>query len=125
MRLGSGVAGAELKITLGSDGGTLQVSVVDSNGKAVTDTGIWVAPADLASERVLADSVVEGRTDASGSYTTPPLSPGRYRALATASAIDKSPEGVVRLWRALSAASTVEVRTGRQASLRVERKSVE
>jgi hypothetical protein len=119
LRPGTAVGAAELKITLGRDGGTVSVAVADKDGKPLPDMNVALIPDSALNEVVLAISMVSGRTNQSGTWTSPSLAPGKYFAIATQFPVDKSPETVARFSRAKGKAKAVELAAGQSAQVTV------
>ena len=76
-----------LHIVLARDVATIAVSVADAAGKAVPYAAVLLVPDAVTSARQLSHDGVHGTTGPNGTYTSPPLIPGRYRVLATAQTV--------------------------------------
>jgi Carboxypeptidase regulatory-like domain len=121
LRLGSAIAGAELRVVLGRDGGSFSVRVADKDGNSIPDSFVLIMPADVYSESELAAALVSGRTDQDGLYSSYTLAPGKYYALASSAEIDRTPESINKLWRArLTKAKEVELSSGKMAQVTLE-----
>jgi hypothetical protein len=119
LRLSSGSGSAELRVVIARDGGAIQVQVRDRDGKPVPEPFVFIFPASAASEPALAASLVSGETDRVGRYYSRALPPGRYRVLASTTALDGSADGIGKLLRARSLAKEVEVLPGGIAGIDV------
>ena len=108
-----------LRIVLGRDGGRVVVQVVDGDGKAVADAHVVVVPEDAGSPAVIAEAMVNGKTDLSGTWSSGLLAPGRYHAIASQAPVNKSPESIGRLVRSLGKAKKIEIGPGAVASVQV------
>jgi hypothetical protein len=108
-RFGTAMTGAELKIVVAQDGGTWSAKVADKDGHAIPDARVHFFPASTANEAAMSAWVVSGQTDADGLYTSRPLSPGKYLAIATATPINAGFDSIARLWRARSRAKEIEI----------------
>jgi hypothetical protein len=123
--VGSGVGEAHLHVVLGRDGGFVKAKVADKDGNPVADCYVILMPADAVSEAALAAEIIVGQTDQSGAYSSNALAPGKYFALVSSRAIDKSPEDVSSLLQdrshaqeiIIGAGATVSVTLGGHASL--------
>ncbi|HTX35003.1 MAG TPA: carboxypeptidase regulatory-like domain-containing protein [Bryobacteraceae bacterium] len=109
LRPGTATADPSLRVVVARDGGTLTARVTDKDGNPVGDTTVVAMPAAADSEAILAATMLTGKTDQFGAYTSSTLAPGKYYVLAPMTAVDKSPESIARLWRARTAAYEVEV----------------
>ena len=98
-----------LSIVLGSDGGTLNLRVVDKEGKVIPDCDILIVPASATPEPEFAAESMLGQTDQSGSYTSEKLAPGKYKVFATDHAFDRTPEMTEELFKIRDSASDVDV----------------
>jgi hypothetical protein len=112
LRLPSGSASTELRVVLARDGGYIHAQVRDRSGKPVPEPFLFIFPASAASEAALAASLVSGETDRLGRYYSRALPPGRYRVLASTTALDGSADCIGKLLRAQSSAKEVEVLPG-------------
>jgi len=110
LKLGGAMTGAELRVIVGHDGGSLAARVADKDGKGVPDVNVILMPKDAASEADLAAMRITGQTDQNGGYSSPTLAPGHYYVLATPSDVtDWSPESIGKLWGARLKAHEAEV----------------
>jgi hypothetical protein len=106
--LGGVAAGAELRISIGRDGGSLSVQVKDEQGKPMPDVWVVASPADAAGESEMSMRLWGGITNPNGVYGEP-LRPGKYLVVATRTWLNLNTETVSRLWRARANATPVEV----------------
>lgn len=111
---------ADLRIVLARDGGRVSARVADSDGDPVADAFLAVMPAGAMSETTLADSMVTGRTDGSGSWTSGLLAPGSYLVCGGRVPWDKSPESVGQLLRLRTQAQEIDVAPGEAATAKIE-----
>lgn len=110
MRPGSATTNdPKMRVVIARDGGTVAARVADKDGNPSGDTPVVVIPASADSEAMLAATMINGRTDQYGAYTSSTVPPGKYYVLAPEAVVDKSPECVDRLWRARTSAAEVEV----------------
>jgi protocatechuate 3,4-dioxygenase beta subunit len=100
LRLGSAMRGAALRVIVARDGATLSARVADKDHNPLPDMWVTAMPADIKSEAMLAESLVSGRTDQAGQYTSDTLAPGKYYVAASAEPTDRTPESIGKLWRA-------------------------
>ena len=112
LRLSSGSGSAELRVVVARDGGYIHAQVTDRSGKPVPEPFVFIFPSSAASEPALAASLVSGETDRIGRYYSRALPPGKYRVLASTTALDGSADGIGKLLRARSWAKEVEVLPG-------------
>jgi hypothetical protein len=106
--VGGMATGAELRISIGRDGGTLSVQVKDEQGKPLPDVWVVASPADAAGESEMATHLWGGITNSSGVFRDA-LRPGKYLVVATTTWLNLNTETVSRLWRARARATPVEV----------------
>lgn len=92
--------------------GFLKAKVADKEGNPVGDCFVILMPANAVSEAALAEALITGQTDQSEAYSSNALAPGKYFALVSSSAIDKSPEDVSRLLQNRSHAQEVIIGAG-------------
>jgi hypothetical protein len=78
----------------------------------VPEPFIFIFPAGAASEAALAASLISGETDRLGYFYSRALAPGRYRVLASTTALDSSADSIGKLLRARSTAKEVEILPG-------------
>lgn len=103
---------AELRVVVARDGGYIHAQARDRSGKPVPEPFLFIFPASAASEAALSASLVSGETDRLGRYYSRALAPGRYRVLASTTALDGSADGIGKLLRARALAKEVEVLPG-------------
>lgn len=110
---------ANLRITLARDGGRVVARVADADGNPVSGAVAVVSLASVTSEAAFADSMITGRTDASGAWTSGLLAPGKYSVTATLAQVDRSPECIGRLYHARGKAEEAEIGAGATVSVNV------
>ena len=120
LMIGSGTGSEGLRVTLGRDGGTISARVTNKDGNPVVDGTVVILPGDASSEAILAASYKTGKTDQSGSWTSPVVPPGKYHVLATTDAVDRSPEAIARLSKARTSATEVSLAPSGKASITLE-----
>ena len=114
---GSGVGEAHLRVVLGRDGGFLKAKVADKDGNPVSDCFVILMPADALTEAALADEMIVGQPDQSGTYSSRALAPGKYYALVSLRPVNKSPEDMIKLLQARSHAEAIEIGAGATVSV--------
>jgi hypothetical protein len=82
LRVAPGEQGT-LHLVMATDVANIAVSVADSEGKPLPGATVILIPQSVASAASLSRLSVRGQTDQNGSYISPPLTPGKYRVLAT------------------------------------------
>ncbi len=112
LRLSSGTSNSELRVVLARDGGYIHAQVTDRSGKPIPEPFLFIFPASATSEPALAASLVSGETDRLGRYYSRALPPGRYRVLASTTALDGTADCIGQLLRAGPLAKEVEVLPG-------------
>jgi hypothetical protein len=117
LHLFAGYGSAELRIVLARDGGYIHAQVRDRSGKPVPEPFVLIFAAGAASEPALAVSLISGETDRQGRYYSRALAPGKYRVLASTTALDGSADCIGKLLRARSWAKEVEVLPGGVAGI--------
>ncbi len=100
--------GAELRISIGRDGGFLSVQVRDEQGKPLPDVWVVASPADATGESEMSVHLWGGITNSSGTFRDA-LKPGKYLVVATTTWLNLNSETVSRLWRARGKATPVEI----------------
>jgi len=66
---------------------TIAVTVADTEGKPIPQASVVLIPEGVTSAPDLSRMSVHGMTDQNGSYSSPPLAPGKYRVLAIAQTV--------------------------------------
>lgn len=117
LRPGSGTA---MRITLARDGGRIAAQVADADANPVADAYVVVMPEGVISEVTLADTMVLGRTDQSGAWTSGLLAPGKYVVLARQAPVDRSPECIGQLFRSRGKARSADPGPGATVTVRLE-----
>jgi hypothetical protein len=108
--LGSALAGSELRVIVGHDGGVLKTRVADDEGQPIGDATVVVIPKEATTHLLLAETRVAENTNQHGEYTSPGLAPGAYYVLAMEDDFtDLSPETISTLFDARSKAEEVEI----------------
>ena len=125
LRLGSAMGDAGLRIVVARDGGTANARVTDKDGNPVAECSIVMMPASAGNEATLAAALTTGKTDLRGAWSSASLAPGKYYALATNDAIDRSPETIAKLWRARVRAQEVEINSNGTAAMTLTVKGIE
>jgi hypothetical protein len=119
-----------LRIILGSDGGSINVTATRPDGAPAAHAAVIVFPAVTQSEAHFATRLKAGLTDDTGAYQLPNVPPGRYYVLVTDDPpvslvrlpgtildIVKTPENLSRLQRVRGGGQLVEV--GARAAVQV------
>jgi hypothetical protein len=106
--LGGVASGAELRISIGRDGGYLSVQVKDEQGQPLPDVWVVASPAEAAGESEMSMRLWGGVTNPNGVFGDG-LRPGKYLVVATRTWLSLNTETVSRLWRARANATAVEV----------------
>lgn len=120
LRLAPGTAGT-LHVVMARDTATIGVAVTDSDGKPVPHATVVLIPNSVTSAPQLSRDSVHGMADQNGSYTSPPLAPGKYRVLATAQTVRWGvPEDLERVLLVLFQAKDVEVAPKAAAQIKLE-----
>lgn len=120
-RVGMQPAGTPIKVLVGHDAGSVTARVTDAKGKPAGDSYIYLLPADVANEEILADALLVGQADQYGQFTWQRnVPPGTYRAAATRTGFDYSPEAVHALWQARSQAPEIRVPPNGNAEVTVK-----
>jgi len=110
LKLGSALAGSELRVIVGHDGGVLKTRVADDEGQPIGDATVVVIPKEATTHLLLAETRVAENTNQHGEYTSPGLAPGAYYVLAMEDDFtDLSPETISTLFDARSKAEEVEI----------------
>jgi hypothetical protein len=112
-----------LLIVLSPDGVRIGVKVTDKDGNPLPESNIALIPGSPDSEAALALSVLTGKTDLQGNWTSNLLAPGKYSVLATNSPLDESYESIENLWRSRTEAQTIDLAPGSAATMSVVRSS--
>jgi hypothetical protein len=121
LRLGSAMAGTELRVLVGHDGGFIQARVADKEGQTAADANVVIMPENARSELELAAVRIVGQTDQNGTYSSNALAPGKYYILATTSAVANwSPESMAKLWRARTKAKEIDLAPNATVQLTLE-----
>jgi hypothetical protein len=111
-RPGSAVGEAGLRIVLARDGGSVNTKVADKDNQPIADAQVVVMPANVASEGMLAATMLSGQTDQNGAWSSAMVQPGKYYVIATRLPVDKTPESIGKLWRSRNNAQEVEIGPG-------------
>jgi hypothetical protein len=83
LRIAPGASGA-LHLLVARGTASLTVHVTDGEGKPVPDATVVLIPDSVTSVPALSRLLIRGQTDQNGMFTSPPLTPGKYRVLASA-----------------------------------------
>lgn len=109
LRLAPAANGA-LRVLLARGTATLTIAVADAEGKPAPDATVIVVPDSVTSVASLSANSVRGNTDQTGTYTSRPLAPGKYRVLATSQAVRWGvPEDLEKVLLILFQAKEVEL----------------
>jgi hypothetical protein len=109
LRLMSDGAGGRLRLVLACDGGFLNARVTDREGNPVSHVSLYLMPAEAESAAVLSATLRQIEVENGWSGSARPLPPGKYLALACDVALDGTAEPILKLWRARSQATEVEI----------------
>jgi hypothetical protein len=109
------MGGADVRCVVGRDGGSIAGAALDSAGTPLPNVNVVFIPENALNPADLPEAISTTLTDQRGAYQSATLSPGRYRVVATRSAIRPTPECMEKLWRARTAAQEVEVQPGSAA----------
>jgi hypothetical protein len=110
--VGTAIGDAGLRVTLARDGGSVAVRVADKDGAPVADCTVVVLPATAANEAEFAALMKNGLTDAAGKWSSATIAPGKYIALATRDAVNRSPEVISKLWKGRTRGAEFEITAG-------------
>jgi hypothetical protein len=102
----------DLRVILAHDGARI-------TAQASADTWVVVVPAAATTEIAVADTMVWGRGDATGTWTSPLLAPGKYLVLSSSAPVDRSVESVERVFRSRSKASEADLGPGANVSVKL------
>jgi len=120
---------AKLRITIGTDAGSLTATVLTANVQPSAATAVIVVPAASETDSEIAATFRAGITDENGSFTESGLPPGEYDVFATVDPgpnrigraqmmlIDPTPEAMARIRRARAHGKHVEVTSSRMTSV--------
>ena len=108
-----------LQVILARDGARVSVKAADQDGNAVPGATAVIIPAHANSEAAMASAMIMGETDASGTWSSPMIAPGKYYVIATRMTVNHGVETIARLWRARARAEEIEVTSG--ATLQLNR----
>ncbi len=100
LRAGASADNTPLRITIGENGGSIQVAATDKDSHPADNSFITVFPADAITEADVAATYTSGTTDQTGAWKSGTLAPGKYYAIATPTPADRSPEAIGKLLRA-------------------------
>lgn len=125
LQVGSEQGDAGLRVLVARDGGFIAARVADKDGNPMGDTNVLLIPANAGSEAELAASMKSGTTDQNGRWTSPALAPGKYYALASQAAVDKSPESIGKLWLARTRAQEIDLQPHATAQVTLAVKGIE
>lgn len=107
--------GAQLRVVLAMDVGTVIVNVTDKNGQPVPDYNLALIPDGPFTGVDVANAMITGKTDQYCSYTTVKVAPGKYYVIGSDSAINRSPECLKNLILARANAPAAELSADGQA----------
>jgi hypothetical protein len=109
LELGSLPGVADLEIRIGADGGSVTARALSNDGHRLPGLSVVLFPVEKASQSLLPDALMMGKTNYEGTFTSPALAPGRYFVLISRDVVDKSPEGIAKLMASMSNAIEVMV----------------
>ena len=81
-----------------------------------------VLPESAPNDALVAASMRNGKSDQSGRFSTGMIAPGKYIVLATMDTVNRSPETIVKIWKARTRGETVEITSGGKPSVKLEPK---
>ena len=129
---------SKLRIVVGHDGGTIDVTATGGNGIPSVSTAVMILPASAQNENELAARMRSGSTNGSGIYSAASIPPGRYYILATddpplnetllpteTTMMIKTQDNLSLLLRARSKGQAVDVGPGATVHVRVTPKALE
>jgi len=123
--VGTAIGDAGLRVTLARDGGSVAARVADKDGAPVADCTAVVLPSTAASEAEFAALMRNGLTDAAGKWSSATIAPGKYIALATRDAVNRSPEVISKLWKARTRGTEFEITAGGKPTVTLEPRSLD
>ena len=112
---------AKLRISIGSDAGSISATVRAANGQPVSGSAVLMVPVTARTEPNVAATFRAGLTDENGTYLESGLPPGKYDVYATNDPppgrvdrggmplIDRTPEAIGKILQARSRGKQVEV----------------
>ncbi len=92
--------GGDLRIVIGTDGGTISGQVTDKDSKPLADQHVLVVPAEPTSEAIFAATMTTALTDQEGQFKSQTLRPGKYLITGTSDQLDTTPETIAKLMQA-------------------------
>jgi protocatechuate 3,4-dioxygenase beta subunit len=119
----AGGGDAKLKITIGSDAGSITTTVTGANGLPAVGAAVVTVPVASRTESAIAATFRAGFTDENGNFTESGLPPGQYDVFATSDPgpnrvtrdrnqlmlIDPTPEAMAKIHRARGRGKQVQV----------------
>ena len=121
----SAMTGTSLRVTVGNDGGFIEVKPTGKDGNPLAGEWITVIPASATSEAAVAASHTSGQTDQSGEWKSGALAPGKYHVLATSDPLDMTPEALSAIMLERSRVDPVDVGANTTVTARVVAKDLE
>jgi len=109
-----------LRLVVACDSGRLTAQVSDREGNPVANSHFYLMPEGAASEGAMNSELRGWPVEHGWATSSTPLPPGKYQALACDLETDGTAEAVLKLWRARSKATPVEIRPGGAAQIRIE-----
>jgi hypothetical protein len=113
-------AGGRLHIALACDAGSLTARVTDRDGNPISHVHLYVMPEEAPSAAALHEVLKQADVENGWSEAVKPLPPGKYLALACDLEMDGTAEPVLKLWRARSKATEVEIGAGATVQLTLQ-----
>jgi len=120
LRIAPGASGT-LHLVVGTDLSTVAVSIKDALENPVSGATVVLIPESVTTTPALARFAVHANADQNGTYTSPPLAPGKYRALATTQSVRWDvPEDLEKVLLAMYQAKDFDVAPKSAAQITVE-----
>jgi hypothetical protein len=122
-------ADANLKVTIGSDAGSMSAGVADVNGRPTAGSAVFIVPVNSRTEGEVAATFLAGISDENGSYRANGLPPGTYDVFATSDMppgrmyrdesllIERTPDAIGKILRARARGKRVSVGPGSDISV--------
>lgn len=112
--------GAQMVVTVGTDGGRLKVSAVDEEGKPHRHVPVWIYPSDAKDVAQMASRLLVGETDQFGNFQSAlSLAPGKYRVAVFRQAVPEIEEKLNAQWNLREGTPEVNVRANETAAIRI------
>ena len=120
---------AKLRITIGSDAGSITATVLAANGQLAAGSAVLIVPVSARTEPDVAAAFLAGITNENGIYSVGGLPPGKYDVFAANNLpptrvdrdgmllITRTPDAIGRILRTRARGKQVEVGSGGAASV--------